>query len=415
MGVFTELSGPGTLRGSRGRDRKPLRVNCHIHTPYSFSAFSRVEDAFIQAESEEMRVLGVNDFYTASAYPEFVTLAKRYGVVPLLNMEFISLIRPEQDRGIRVNDPNNPGRMYVSGKGFRYPFELPEELEGKLSRVKAADRERIGLMVDKTNRLLESAGAPFSFSIPELEKTIAVEAVRERHIARAIALELARTVKSDDERRAFLTRLYGGAAPAAPLHDSAALENEIRGKILKSGGSAYVEEDPAAFMALDDVARIIVAAGGVPCYPVLLDDAKGNLTEFEADAAKLADSLYDKGISMIELIPTRNSLTALAPFVKYVSDRGFAVSFGTEHNSPGVQPLTVTARGGEPLDPETERLGYEGACVIAAHQYLVERGETGYLDRDGRADPARRPEFAALGDAVIREYLGMYGTEGASR
>jgi hypothetical protein len=415
MGVFTELPDPGALRGSRGPDRKPIRGNCHIHTPYSFSAFASVEDAFIQAGTEQVRLLGVNDFYTASAYPEFVTLARRYGVVPLLNMEFISLSRPEQERGIRVNDPNNPGRMYVSGKGFRYPFELPGELGRMLSGVRAADRERIGLMVKKTNRLLETAGARFSLSLPELERTIAVEAVRERHIARAIALGLERTVSSDDERRAFLTRLYGGAAAAAPLHDSAALENEIRGKILKSGGSAYVEEDPEAFLPLEDVTRIIVAAGGVPCYPVLLDDAKGNLTEFEADAGKLADSLLEKGFSMIELIPTRNSLEALSPFVKYVYDRGFAVSFGTEHNSPGAQPLTVTARGGVPLDPETERIGYEGACVIAAHQYLVERGEKGYVDSDGRANVSRRGEFAALGDAVIREYLRLYGTEGADR
>jgi hypothetical protein len=252
MGVFTELPDPGALRGSRGPDRKPIRGNCHIHTPYSFSAFASVEDAFIQAGTEQVRLLGVNDFYTASAYPEFVTLARRYGVVPLLNMEFISLSRPEQERGIRVNDPNNPGRMYVSGKGFRYPFELPGELGRMLSGVRAADRERIGLMVKKTNRLLETAGARFSLSLPELERTIAVEAVRERHIARAIALGLERTVSSDDERRAFLTRLYGGAAAAAPLHDSAALENEIRGKILKSGGSAYVEEDPEAFLPLED-------------------------------------------------------------------------------------------------------------------------------------------------------------------
>ena len=61
------------------------------------------------------------------------------------------------------------------------------------------------------------------------------------------------------------------------MSDIPALDNEIRGNLLKSGGKAFVEEDENAFMSLDEVIEIILAAGGIPCYPVLLDDKNGAL------------------------------------------------------------------------------------------------------------------------------------------
>jgi len=36
-------------------------------------------------------------------------------------------------------------------------------------------------------------------------------------------------------------------------------------------------------MSLEEVIEIITNAGGIPCYPVLLDDRNGNYTEYEKD------------------------------------------------------------------------------------------------------------------------------------
>ena len=46
-------------------------------------------------------------------------------------------------------------------------------------------------------------------------------------------------------------------------------------------------------------------------------------------------------------------------------------------------PLTVTARGSEPLDDELKKIAWEGVCVIAAHQYLRAEGRQGYVLPDG--------------------------------
>lgn len=64
------------------------------------------------------------------------------------------------------------------------------------------------------------------------------------------------------------------------------MENEIRSKLLKAGGAAFVPEDPKAFLPMETVCQIIKAAGGIPTYPFLADDAKGNFTDFEGDLQK---------------------------------------------------------------------------------------------------------------------------------
>jgi DNA polymerase III alpha subunit len=46
-------------------------VNGHIHTPYSFSAFTGMDDIFNMAKNENISVLGINDFYVTDGYDSF--------------------------------------------------------------------------------------------------------------------------------------------------------------------------------------------------------------------------------------------------------------------------------------------------------------------------------------------------------
>jgi len=95
----------------------PMKVNNHIHTPYSFSAFGYIEEAVKMAEAEGVKILGINDFYVTEGYGEFIEKCLKHQIFPLLNVELIGISREDQEAGIRVNDPNNPGRTYISGKG----------------------------------------------------------------------------------------------------------------------------------------------------------------------------------------------------------------------------------------------------------------------------------------------------------
>ena len=59
------------------RDKiKPLKVNNHFHTPYSFSAFANIEEVLDMADKEDVAVLGINDFITTDGYEEFFNGAR---------------------------------------------------------------------------------------------------------------------------------------------------------------------------------------------------------------------------------------------------------------------------------------------------------------------------------------------------
>ena len=107
-------------------------INGHIHTPHSFSAFESIEQAFQLAKAEGVSVLGINDFYTTDGYDEFAELAQKNQIFPLFNIEFMALQNDLQEAGIRVNDPNNPGRTYFSGKGLRQPSAMSNDSFKKL-------------------------------------------------------------------------------------------------------------------------------------------------------------------------------------------------------------------------------------------------------------------------------------------
>ena len=98
------------------------------------------------------------------------------------------------------------------------------------------------------------------------------------------------------------------------MNNPVSLEEELRGNLLKSGGIAFVPESPEAFLPVQELIEIILDAGGIPCYPVLLDDKNGNCTEFEADFQRLQQRLRDLNVGMVELIPGRNDLSMLKTF-----------------------------------------------------------------------------------------------------
>lgn len=382
-----------------------LLVNGHFHTPFSFSAFTEIEQPFQMAKTEGIQVLGINDFYTTDGYPEFAALARKYKIFPLFNIEFMALQRDLQEQGVRVNDPANPGRTYTSGKGLSFPFKIGTTERTLLEQVQQESNVQTAEMVEKLNAFLKEIGSDIRFSFDELKAKYAKNMLRERHIAKALRIAIDEKFAGEADKKAFYAKVFSGKEPKSALNDVAGLENEIRGNLLKSGGKAFVPEDPKAFLSLEQVQQVIISAGGIPCYPVLLDDPKGNFTDFEGDKEALYKTLLEKKIYSLELIPGRNDFAILKDFVKFFRSKNFVVTFGTEHNTPQLDPVKVSCRGGVPLDDELNQIGYEGACIIAAHQYLVANGEEGFLKGDGTGKTDEYNAFVELGNAVIKNFI----------
>ena len=322
-----------------------IDVNAHLHTPYSFSAFSSVGQALDMAAAEGVKVVGINDFYSTDGYKEWKDGCAERDLIPLFGIEFIALNAEDQAAGLRVNDPNNPGRTYISGKGLKYPVTLSGEPARQLAAVRAESNAQVERMCEKLNDWLKAEGKDIVLDFNEIRATLTKGMVRERHLAKALRMAL-----------------YPDA------EDPAKLENELRSKLLKAGGPAFVPEDPKAFLPTETVQHIIEAAGGIPTYPFLADDAKGNFTDFEGDLQKAADTLKKRGFRSVEFITTRNTTAVLEQYAGYLEDEGFIVTFGSEHNTPAMEPIKLRTRDAAELSDKLKAINYRGACAIIEHQ-----------------------------------------------
>ncbi len=400
MRFFEQFPDRPTLLDSYQPDPSlfPVKVNNHIHTPYSFSAFISVEEAVRKADAEDVKILGINDFYVCEGHEEFIEQCIKYHIFPLLNFELIGINREDQQSGIRVNDPGNPGRTYITGKGLAFPSLLPAEQQQKLDRVVKESNNQVAKMIDLLNRWLEFQRVNISLSMTEIMEEHAMDSLRERHVAKALRIKIDEKSQSDDEFYKLLAQSYGGTSSDKQRDDVAGLEDELRARLLKSGAPAFVPEDDKAFLSLEDLISIIHDAGGIPTYPMLLDGAGGAFTEFEHNRAQLLESLKDRGFYSIELIPLRNRIEVVREYAEYFYEKGFVVSFGTEHNSPAILPLTVSCKNREPLDEKLRLISFNGTAFLAAHQYLTVKEGPGYEQGD-------RDEMEGLGRAVLNYYF----------
>lgn len=379
------------------------KVNAHLHTPYSFSAFKNVDEALDMALAEGVKVVGINDFYTTAGYEAWAVGCKERGLYPLFNIEFISLNEADQKASLRVNDPGNPGRTYLSGKGLSYPFHLAEPFATQLADVRAEANAQVEAMCGKLNEILAANNAGFALDFEWIKNELTKGSIRERHLAKALRLKVYEACGNDEAKiKSLFGELFTGKELKSAVNDFAGVENEIRANLLKAGGGAFVPEDPKAFLPMQTVCDIILAAGGIPTYPFLADDAKGGYTDFEGNLVKVANQLTERGFHSVEFITTRNSVELLEKYAAYLHEQGFVVTFGSEHNTPAMEPVELFARNSTPLTERLMQINYEGACVVAAHQHLVAQGLHGYVDADGNAERSKRAEFIKLGDELIQ-------------
>jgi len=382
---------------------KISKVNAHLHTPYSFSAFRDVADALDRAATEGVKVVGINDFYTTAGYEAWAAGCKERGLYPLFNIEFISLNEADQKAGLRVNDSGNPGRTYLSGKGLSFPVRLVEPFATQLAEVSAEANAQVEAMCGKVNEILVANNAGFTLDFEWIKNELTKGSIRERHLAKALRLKVFEACANNQiDIRILFHKLFSGKELKSPISDIAGVENEIRANLLKAGFGAFVPEDPKAFLPMQTVCDIIVAAGGIPTYPFLADDAKGGYTDFEGDLEKVATQLTERGFHSVEFITTRNGVELLEKYAVYLHEQGFVVTFGSEHNTPAMEPLELFARNSTPLTERLMQINYDGACVIAAHQHLVAQGLRGYVDASGKVDRSKRTEFIKLGDELIK-------------
>jgi len=384
--------------------QKPIPSNLHIHTPYSFSAFTDIGEVIRLAHEQDVLILGISDFNTAKGYEKFTKECQKAGIFPAYGMEIMALSVEDQKSGIRWNDPNNPGRIYFCGKGFQYPLRASQNTVDTLNRIAQALEDQVRQMIDKLNGYLQNVLPRIKLDYEHIRDTITEGTVRERHIAKALQHAISEAFPDPLEKAKVLKGLYGKESHV-DITDNVALQEELRSNLLKAGKVAFVEEGLEAYLSLESARSVMLDTGGIPCYPVLADGTKDEPTEIEKDPDSLCDELLKRGIYCAEFIPTRNDINLLREYVSVFKRKGFVLTAGTEHNTPKMEPMVPACRGGVELDEMLKETFWKGACVIAAHQYLVNLGQNGYVDDLGNRTDKQTEELEAIGEAVITYYL----------
>jgi len=379
-------------------------ANLHIHTPYSFSAFKDVSEAVRLAHEQNVLVLGISDFNTTRGYDEFTKECLNKKVFPAYGMETIALSVEDQKAGIRWNDPNNPGRIYFCGKGFRYPLQASKKTQDTLAKIAQALEDQAQQMIVKLNDHLKKVLPQIQLNYNHIKDTMTNGAVRERHLAKALQHELFKLFADPEDRSKALSKIYGKESQV-DVSNNVLLQDELRSNLLKAGKVAFVEESPDAYLDMDGAKSIVLDMGGIPCYPILVDGTKGKPTEAERDPESLCNNLISKGIYCVEFIPARNDINLLREYVSVFNKKGIVITAGTEHNTPKMEPMFPGCKDGVALDEPLKETFWKGACTVAAHQYLVSKNQAGYVDSLGNRTDVPVDKLVSIGEAVITYYL----------
>ncbi len=379
------------------------KVNGHVHLPPNFSAFQSVQQVLDLAADQDIGVLGASNYYDYRVYADFARLARGKAIFPLFGLEIICWIDDLARRGVKINDPGNPGKFYICGKGITKFSPMSPKAEQLVGVIRRNDSARMTKIVAKLAEIFEDGGVTTG-----LDEAAIVEMVvkrhgcpresvylQERHICQAFQERLFEIVPVE-QRVEVLTTLFGTAPKAGPA-DAVKIQNEIRSHLLKAGKPGYVEE---TFISFDDACTLIVELGGIPCYPTLADGANP-ICPFEEPVEALIEHLHKRNIGFAEFIPIRNCPAVLSEYVRTMRSAGLVVTAGTEHNTLDLLGIEPTCVKTEPVPDDVKEIFWEGACVAAAHQFLSLHGETGFETGCGQE---RIASLAQLGATVIWQY-----------
>jgi len=355
-------------------------VNVHIHTNESFSVFRSPTEAAWKAYRAGLEVFGINDHYTIAGHKEFGEACKILGLKAAFSIEAIAMSEEARIRGERYNDPKNPGRIYLCGKGVIRDLKPDSPGNKLLNLMREALRKRYEKMTEKVNEILQRIDPSLNLTFNDVLKCTPRGNVTERHVAQAVAELLKSRFPDDRDLKEFLRKLFGDIK--VDLSSDENFQDLIRNELLKAGGPAYVEEPLEAFPEVEKLVSLFREYGAIPTYPVL-----GNpITEKESNLDSLFDELEDYGIFAIEVIPKRNTEERLREIVEKAEKRGFPVFNGTEHNTKSPQPLVDDLSKDPRFLPTFKR----GAYLILGHQFLSKYAEVGYIDPSGKLSFADR-------------------------
>ena len=156
--VLNQLTGLGTGAASPA-PAFDARINAHIHLPPNFSAFETVEQAVDLARGQRIGALGASNYYDYEVYGDFGALALKSGIYPLFGLEIIAMSESLKLAGAKVNDPGNPGKIYICGKGITRFDPMSAEAARLLGLIRGNDSRRMAAMAARLAEVLSGTAS----------------------------------------------------------------------------------------------------------------------------------------------------------------------------------------------------------------------------------------------------------------
>jgi len=353
-------------------------VNLHCHTFFSFNAYGYSPMALAWlAKQKGYKALGIVDFDVLDAVDEFLNTSERLAVRGSAGIETRVYLPEFSTR--ETNSPGEPGVYYHMGIGFT-SSQAPADVTPILADMRRRADQRNRAMVDRINAHLSPLTVDYDRDV--LPLTPAGNAT-ERHMLAAYT-QVAADHFSDPAP--FWSEKLGLSEEQvrAQITDAPKFQNTIRAKLMKRGGVGYAQPGPDTFPSIDEVNRLIVACGALPCAAWLDGTTSG-----EQAIEELLELLIAKGAVALNIIPDRNwnisdpeirklKVKKLYEVVELAQKLDLPLNIGTEMNSYG-QRLADDFDAPE-LAPLRESF-LDGACFIYGHTIMQRALGLGYQSR----------------------------------
>ncbi len=368
-------------------------ANMHCHTFFSFNAYGYSPTALAWlARRRGFRLMGIVDFDVLDGVDEFLAACDTVGVRGSAGLE--TRIHIPEFATREINSPGEPGIFYHMGIGFT-SGRVPEEAAPILAAMRERAARRNRSIVARVNEHLAPVTVDYERDVLPLTPG---GNPTERHIVAAYVRAAERTIsdpagfwgeKLDIQEIGFFDK-NPTSSPA--FHDL------IRLRLMKRGGVGYVQPSPETFPTVEEVNRLIVACGALPCATWLDGTSEG-----EQAAEELLNLLIGKGVVALNFIPDRSWNVAdpevkrvkvqnLYEIVHLAQELDLPLNVGTEMNSFGQK--VVDDFDAPELAPLRQAF-LDGAYFVYGHTALQRALGLGYGSAWARAHlPGRRERNA---------------------
>ena len=350
-------------------------ANMHCHTFYSYNAsgYSPTSLAWL-AKRRGFGAMGIVDFDVLEGVDEFLTACDLLGVRGSAGMETRVFIPEFADR--EISSPGEPGVLYHMGIGFT-SSQASMAVAGTLSELRWRATSRNQDLIRRINAHL--APLEIDYDRDVLPLTPRGNAT-ERHIVVAYVRKAQASVSNP---ATFWANRLG--VPVEQIYkvvqDAPGFQSLVRAKLMKRGGVGYVQPGPRTFPSVEEVNKLIMGCGALPCAAWLDGTSEG-----EQSIEELLSLLIDKGAVALNIVPDRNwniadpevkclKLKNLYEVVELARELALPMNVGTEMNSFG-QKLVDDFDAPE-LAP-VRSLFVDGAHFIYGHTVLQRTLSLGY-------------------------------------